>query len=108
MYSTEIDIKVDRVISLEIMLLYFSISFSLQIIAYKQLGPWVNQGTCQGSGENPACGPGLQAQKRTCTDGTVEKCTEIVDTYRTVACSVAGTGLPECPPGNYLMHYTSF
>ena len=59
-------------------------------------GPWENEGTCQGTGENPACGPGLQVQKRTCTDGTIEKCTETIDTDRTVACSVAGTSLPEC------------
>ena len=70
------------------------------LLVPKLLGPWENEGTCQGSGENPACGPGLQAQKRTCTDGTIEKCTDIVDTDRTVACSAAGTSLPECPPGN--------
>ena len=62
-------------------------------------GVWENEGACLGSGENPACGPGVQHQKRTCTDGTIEKCTETIDTDRTVACSIAGTALPECPVG---------
>jgi hypothetical protein len=61
-------------------------------------GSWENDGVCQGTGENPACGPGTQNQRRTCTDGTLETCTVPDDTQRIVTCSVAGTQLPDCPP----------
>ena len=65
------------------------------------LGPWQNDGTCQGTGKNPACGPGIQLQKRACTDGTLEKCTDPADTQRSVSCGIAGSRLPDCPPGRY-------
>jgi len=64
----------------------------------KTFGPWKNDGACQGTGENPTCGPGIQVQKRTCTDGIIEKCTESSDTERRAMCSVVGTNLPACPP----------
>ena len=77
------------------MLLYFSISFSLQIIAYKQLGEWNNDGGCDATGDDKTCGPGTQKQKRTCIDGVTNKCSE-TDTDRTVSCHDAGTALPDC------------
>ena len=61
----------------------------------KLLGAWRNEGGCNGQGDDPTCGSGTQVQKRTCTDGTVEKCTD-ADKQRTVTCAVAGTKLPDC------------
>ena len=68
----------------------------------KSHGPWKNIGSCQATGEYPSCGPGRKNQKRTCTDGTIDKCTKITDTDRTVACSIAGSSLPEGVIGNIL------
>ena len=70
----------------------------ISLIVPKTFGPWENDGACQAIGQNPECGPGVQAQIRSCTDGIIEKCTEVVDTERSVPCSSAGTTLPECPP----------
>ena len=61
----------------------------------KLLEDWVNDGPCDGTGDDPTCGEGIQAQIRPCTDGTVDKCTD-EDTRRNVACKVAGTALPDC------------
>jgi len=75
----------------------------------KLLGPWENQRWCQGYSRmgpyGTHCGPGLQTQKRTCTDGTIEKC-RADDRYRTVACSVAGTALGKCPPSSLMVSST--
>ena len=65
------------------------------IIAPKSFGDWTNEGNCVPSGDLPDCGPGTQLQKRTCTDGTIDKCTE-ADKQRTVTCAVAGSELPVC------------
>ena len=65
------------------------------IIAPKSFGEWKNEGTCIATGDFPDCGPGTQVQKRTCSDGTVDKCTE-ADKQRTVVCTMAGTQLPVC------------
>ena len=65
------------------------------ILAPKIFGDWANDGACNGEGENPTCGPGTQVQTRSCTDGTVDKCTE-EDKQSTVTCTVAGTQLPTC------------
>ena len=62
----------------------------------KQLGDWTNDGDCEATGENKACGPGLQKQTRTCTDGTTETCTAADTTARTTSCSDAGNALPAC------------
>ena len=62
----------------------------------KQLGAWSNDGTCVATGDDASCGPGNQKQTRTCTDGTVDKCTANDNIEQTISCSDAGTGLPEC------------
>jgi hypothetical protein len=64
-------------------------------VAAKILGDWANEGSCNGEGTDPTCGAGSQQQKRTCTDGTLDKCTD-EETRRTVTCAVAGTALPVC------------
>ena len=68
------------------------------VLATKLLGDWTNDGNCAASGPDPTCGPGIQAQIRTCTDGTVDKCTK-TDRQRTVDCGAAGTLLPNCKVG---------
>ena len=57
--------------------------------------PCENEGACQAAGQDPACGPGTQAQVRTCTDGTLDKCTDD-EKQRRVTCLAAGTELPSC------------
>ena len=74
-------------------------------IVPKKFTNWENDGVCQANGQNPACGPGKQSQIRGCTDGTIDKCTEIVDTERIVPCSDAGTALPACPPCKKFIGY---
>jgi len=64
-------------------------------VAPKTFGEWANEGSCHGEGDDPTCGAGSQQQKRTCTDGTIDKCTT-TETQRTVTCEVAGTALPVC------------
>ena len=75
------------------MLLYLIV-----VLVPKVFGPWTNDGECQGDGEDPSCGTGTQSQTRTCTDGTVEKCTA-ANSQRSVTCTAAGTQLPACPEG---------
>ena len=70
-------------------------SFKFVIIAPKLLGTWTNTGSCVANGPDPQCGPGNQTQLRTCTDGTVDKCTES-DKLQIVTCEEAGTQLPHC------------
>ena len=55
----------------------------------KLLGHWVNEAGCTGL-NNKDCGPGNQLQTRTCSDGTIDKCTP-ADRARTQNCS-----LPHC------------
>ena len=45
---------------------------------------------------DPDCGNGTQVQRRLCTDGSIEKCTD-EDTNRNITCDAAGTSLPDCP-----------
>ena len=59
------------------------------------LGPWTNNGKCQAVGQNPDCGPGTQIQIRSCTDGTIDKCTD-EEKERAITCTAAGTELPAC------------
>ena len=61
----------------------------------RTVGQWMNTATCEATGEEKSCGPGLQTQTRTCADGTVDKCAS-VETRRTVSCKDAGTELPIC------------
>ena len=56
----------------------------------KQLGNWENDGKCEVTGKDKTCGPGKQAQKRSCKDGTVDKCSD-EDRRRVIPCS-----LPDC------------
>ena len=64
-------------------------------IIEKGLGNWVNDGNCIATGDDPSCGPGNQTQKRTCTDGSTDKCNDS-DLEQVIPCSEAGTALPDC------------
>jgi len=64
-------------------------------VVEKVLGDWTNDGDCVGTGDDPTCGPGTQSQVRTCTDGSVDVCTD-ADTAQSISCTDAGTALPEC------------
>ena len=75
--------------------------FLFCLLASKVLGEWANEGSCHADGDDPTCGAGSQQQKRTCTDGTIDKCTA-EDTERTVTCQIAGTALPVCSKFYYL------
>ena len=57
----------------------------------KILGNWENVGVCIASGSNKTCGPGEQFQKRSCTDGTIDKCTQ-GDRQHALSCH-----LRDCP-----------
>ena len=67
----------------------------------KQLGNWVNLGGCIANGTDSSCGPGLQTQTRTCTDGTTDKCNDF-ETKQNISCSNAGTTLPSCRKRNLI------
>ena len=71
------------------------IIFLIFVSASKVFGEWTNEGSCKGEGEDLTCGPGTQVQRRTCTDGTIDMCTDD-ENQRTVTCEVAGTALPVC------------
>ena len=64
----------------------------------KIVGPWKNESGCEALGENKTCGPGNQKQKRTCivARSLNVTCTKS-DRERTISCTDAGTGLPDCP-----------
>ena len=64
-------------------------------------GAWINKGPCSAT-----CGPGNQQQIRTCTDGTVHKCSG-TEKQRVIACSSAGTQLPVCRTGNIFATHLS-
>ena len=59
------------------------------------IGNWQTVGNCLAEGSNKSCGPGLSQQKRDCTDGTVDKCTE-VELIQNVSCKIARNSLPDC------------
>jgi len=63
----------------------FSIRYSL-IELEKSFGPWNSDGDCDASGKT--CGPGIQQQTRTCTNGTMDTCTES-DRTRNISCNLA-------------------
>ena len=42
----------------------------------KELGQWNTTAPCQPDASEKTCGPGVQHQIRSCSDGTTEKCTE--------------------------------
>ena len=63
----------------------------------KQLGQWINVGTCVAVGIDPSCGDGKQTQTRTCKDGTGKEICISEDRNQIVTCKQAGTELPECP-----------
>ena len=56
---------------------------------------WQNEGPCNGIGNDPTCGEGIQLQTRHCDDGTKDKCTD-EEKQRTISCEDAGTALPDC------------
>ena len=64
-------------------------------IIEKGFGNWENDGNCIATGDDPSCGPGNQTQKRTCTDGSTDKCTDS-DVKKIIPCSEAGNALPDC------------
>ena len=80
-----------------IILLMVMFDTNSEITVPKLFGDWTNEGTCIATGKDSysTCGPGTQHQKRTCTEGTVEKCTD-ADKVRTGRCEDYGTGLPSC------------
>ena len=62
----------------------------------KIFSSWRTSGPCLATGTNKSCGPGLSLQERTCTNGTVNKCSS--SRYiRSVSCENAGNPLPNCP-----------
>ena len=63
----------------------------------KILGSWINNAACVSTTADAygQCGPGIQMQRRTCKDGTVDKCTDD-DRTQNISCSDAGTSLPSC------------
>ena len=61
----------------------------------KELGSWNNDGLCEATGDNALCGPGIQKQTRTCSDGTTDVCTPD-DREQTISCTDANTTLPDC------------
>ena len=63
----------------------------------KKLGRWANDGPCISVGSYPSCGPGIQNQTRTCTDGTGSEVCSLEDRKQTIKCTEAGTELPDCP-----------
>ena len=69
------------------------------------MGDWENEGECIAEGDDPACGPGSQLQRRSCVDGSQENCTR-EDIERAVTCLDAGSVLPPCPKilGNWTNH----
>ena len=69
-------------------------AYLLIFAAPKTFGDWTNQGNCVAKGDFE-CGPGTQIQKRTCTDGTIDKCTD-AEKQRSVSCDTAGAQLPPC------------
>ena len=71
------------------------ISFSKFFSDPKILGEWTNEGSCTATGEDSACGPGIQIQTRTCTNGTIDTCTD-EEIQRNATCEEAGTALPNC------------
>ena len=64
--------------------------FLIQDVVEKQLGDWADEGACEATGDDETCGPGLQEQTRTCTDGTTDLCTD-AEMTQMVACA-----LPDC------------
>jgi hypothetical protein len=56
------------------------------------VGNWTNIGPCTATGEDSSCGIGVMLQKRSCEDGTRDKCSD-VGVERLVSCS----SLPPCP-----------
>jgi hypothetical protein len=54
------------------------------------VGNWTNIGPCTATGEDSSCGIGVMLQKRSCEDGTRDKCSD-VGVERLVSCS---DGLP--------------
>ena len=56
----------------------------------KLLGNWTSDGTCISSGDHKICGKGIRKQKRSCVDGTLDRCTSN-DTTKYIECS-----LPSC------------
>ena len=54
-------------------------------------GNWTDNGPCNADGNKTDCGPGTKNQRRSCEDGTVDKCAES-NMSQVVVCR-----LPDCP-----------
>ena len=61
------------------------------------VGNWTNIGNCSAVGSDEDCGLGIVAQVRTCEDGTIHKCSEILLRDDAVNCEDAGIPLDPCP-----------
>ena len=62
----------------------------------KIIGDWQNEGPCNlVAGFASTCKDGIQVQTRTCTNGTVDKCTN-EEMHRITTCKNAGVELPLC------------
>ena len=69
----------------------------------KKFGLWKLEGKCEAIGKNSSCGPGRQARRRTCVDGTSDKCIKD-DERQILPCLDANTQLPPCTKiyGNWI------
>ena len=61
----------------------------------KKFGLWKLEGKCEARGQNSSCGPGRQTRRRTCVDGTRDKCTKN-DERQVLPCLDVNTQLPPC------------
>ena len=65
----------------------------------KRLGDWNNVAPCKATGTDDNCGPGIQQQKRTCTDGAGKYESDVctgADREQNISCGEAGTALQDC------------
>ena len=54
---------------------------------FTDIGAWKNVGNCHAINNKRSCGPGIQKQTRTCTDGVLSKCT-LADRSRSITCNL--------------------
>ena len=91
---------------------YLFINSCIYLLLAKMLGSWENEGTCIATYKDEngkACGEhGHIKQRRTCVDGTYDKC-KPEDTEQTTACDAkdeTGNPLPSCPGKSSLDNFT--
>ena len=81
----------------------------IAISAPKILGDWQNEGPCNSiiSVFASVCEDGIQIQTRTCTNGTVDICTD-EDMHRITTCKKAGVQLPDCSKFKRIIFYSAY